>query len=96
MHLYVCIYHAYIYHNALDLSQYPREPVSSVKTFSCFPPLKSTSIYSLTTLIIYMLSVTVSPAPPTHTKNTDFDCVLSPALFLPSLANASLIHLSPS
>ena len=96
MHLYVCIYHAYIYHNALDLSEYPQEPVSSVKTFPCSPPRKSTSIYSLTTLIIYMLSVTISLALPTHTKNTDFDCVLSPELFLPSLANASLIHLSPS
>ena len=96
MHLYVCIYHAYIYNTALDLSEYPQEPVSSVKTFPCSPPRKSTSIYSLTTLIIYMLSVTISLALPTHTKNTDFDCVLSPELFLPSLANASLIHLSPS
>ena len=96
MHLYVCIYHAYIYNNALGLSEYPQEPVSSVKTFPCSPPRKSTSIYSLTTLIIYMLSVTISLALPTHTKNTDFDCVLSPELFLPSLANASLIHLSPS
>ena len=51
------IMHIYIYNDALDLSQYPREPLSSMKTFSCSAPLKSTSIYSLTTLTNYMLYV---------------------------------------
>lgn len=41
----VCIlYIMHIYNNdALEFSQYPLEPHSSVKTFSCSPPLSNTT-----------------------------------------------------
>lgn len=39
LYMYMYVYTYIIYNNALDLSQYPLEPLSSVKIFSCFPPL---------------------------------------------------------